>query len=119
MDNLRARVSNNPIVCSATVIEVDSGEFTTIIPFSVAASKSMLSTPTPALAIIFILSAFLIMSAVSFVLLRTTIPSYSWMVFANSSGVILVSTTTSATSLKFSIPFSLIASAINTFIFSP
>ena len=66
--------SNNPIVCSATVMEVDSGELTTIIPFSVAASKSMLSTPTPALAIIFKLSAFSITSLVTLVLLLTIIP---------------------------------------------
>ena len=119
MEILRAILKINPIVCSATVTEVDSGEFTTIIPFSVAALRSMLSTPTPALAMICKLSAFSIISAVNFVRLRTTIPLYSWIVFANSSGVILVSTTTSATSFKFSIPFSLIASAISTFIFSP
>ena len=109
----------NPMVCSATVTEVDSGEFTTIIPFSVAALMSILSTPTPALAIICRLSAFSMMSLVNFVRLLTIIPLYSLMVSANSSGVISVSTTTSATSLKFSIPFSLIASAISTFIFSP
>ena len=119
MEILRAMLKINPMVCSATVTEVDSGEFTTIIPFSVAASRSMLSTPTPALAMICRLSAFLMMSAVNFVRLLTIIPLYSWMVSANSSGVISVSTTTSATSFKFSIPFSLIASAINTFIFSP
>ena len=77
MEILRAMLKINPIVCSATVTEVDSGELTTMIPFSVAASKSMLSTPTPALAIIFMLSAFLIMSAVNFVRLLTMIPSYS------------------------------------------
>ena len=75
--DLRARLSNNPIVCSATVMEVDSGELTTIIPFSVAAFKSILSTPTPALAIILRLSALSITSLVSFVLLLTIIPSYS------------------------------------------
>ena len=119
IDNLRAKVNKSPMVCSATVIEVDSGELTTIIPFSVAASKSMLSTPTPALAIIFKLSAFSITSLVTFVLLLTIIPSYSCIVSNNSSGVMSVLTTTSVCSFKFSIPFSLIASAISTFIISP
>ena len=119
IDILRAMLKINPIVCSATVTDVDSGELTTMIPFSVAASRSMLSTPTPALAMICKLSAFLIMSLVNFVRLLTIIPLYSWMVSANSSGVMSVSTTTSATSFRFSIPFSLIASAISTFIFSP
>ena len=107
------------MVCSATVTEVDSGELTTIIPFSVAASRSILSTPTPALAIICKLSAFCIISAVSFVRLLTIIPLYSCIVSDNSSEVISVLTTTSATCFKLSIPFSFIASAISTFIFSP
>ena len=37
MDIFRARDNIIPIVCSATVMEVDSGAFTTITPFSVAA----------------------------------------------------------------------------------
>ena len=40
------------MVCSAAAIVFPSGEFTTIIPFCVAASTSILSTPTPARPII-------------------------------------------------------------------
>ena len=116
---LRIVLKMSPIVCSATVIEVDSGALTTIIPFWVAAFTSTLSTPTPALAMILRLSAFSMTSAGNLVLLLMRIASYSPMVSSNSSGVMLVSTTTSQTSFKFSIPFSFIASATNAFIISP
>ena len=48
-----AIASINASVCSAAAIVFPSGEFTTITPFCVAASKSILSTPTPARPIIF------------------------------------------------------------------
>ena len=116
---LRIADKINPMVCSATVIVVDSGALTTMIPFSVAAATSMLSTPTPALAMIFRFSAFSITSLVTLVLLLTRIASYSFIVSSNSSGVMLVSTTTSQTFCNFSIPFSFNESATRAFIFSP
>ncbi len=105
MEILRDKDKISPMVCSATVIEVDSGAFTTIIPRSVAACTSTLSTPTPALAIIFSLDATSITSLVTFVLLLTIIPSKSLISFTNSFGVISVRTITSATSSNSSIPF--------------
>src|SRR5699024_1211958 len=61
--------------------------FTTITPFSVAASKSMLSTPTPARAITFKLCACSITSRVTCVWLRTSSASYLPISLSNSSFV--------------------------------
>src|SRR5699024_12493430 len=69
---LRASDINIAIVCSAAELVLPSGAFTTITPFSVAASKSMLSTPTPARAITFKLFACSITSHVTFFWLITS-----------------------------------------------
>ena len=53
------------IECSVAEIVLPSGALITIIPFLVAASTSMLSTPTPARAITFKFVAALIMSSVT------------------------------------------------------
>ena len=54
------------IVCSEAATVLPSGELSTTIPLSVAASTSILSTPTPALPITFSLSASKINSLVTF-----------------------------------------------------
>ena len=73
----RDRLSSIAMVCSAAEIVFASGEFTTSIPFSVAVSTAMLSTPTPALPITFNLPALpaSIIPFVTFVPLRMTIAS--------------------------------------------
>ena len=55
------------IVCSAAEFVLPSGALTTIIPCSVAAVKSMLSTPTPARPINFKFFAASIISRVTVV----------------------------------------------------
>jgi hypothetical protein len=60
-----ANAINNAIVCSAAAAIFPVGEFTTIIPLSVAAFTSILSTPTPALAITVNLPAALIILLVT------------------------------------------------------
>src|SRR5450756_1617581 len=45
---LRERAIIRLMVCSAAEIMLPSGAFMTMVPFAVAASTSMLSTPTPA-----------------------------------------------------------------------
>src|SRR5699024_214445 len=64
-----------------------SGAFTTITPFSVAASKSLLSTPTPARAITFKSCACSITSPVTCVWLRTSSASQSPLSLSTSSFV--------------------------------
>ena len=68
----RANAVNIAIVCSAAEFVLPSGALTTMMPCSVAASKSILSTPTPARPIIFRLLAASITSRVTCVWLRTS-----------------------------------------------
>ena len=62
-------------MCSAAETTVDCGAFATTMPRFEAASRSTLSTPTPARPITFSRSARSIRSAVSFVPLRMMIAS--------------------------------------------
>ena len=62
-----AIASMSAIVCSDAAIVLPSGEFTTIIPFWVAASRFILSTPTPARPIIFRFLPASITAGVTFV----------------------------------------------------
>ena len=75
-------------VCSAVEIVFPPGVFITMIPWREAAVTSMLSTPAPALPITFIAFASSIMSAVTFVPLRTIRAAYSGIIFLISSGEI-------------------------------
>ena len=68
---LRAIESIIAIVCSVAAIVLPPGELMTIMPRSVAAFTSMLSTPTPALPMIFRFSARAITSADTFDAERT------------------------------------------------
>ena len=72
---LRARASISAKACSAAAIVLPVGEFTTAIPWRVAASRSMLSTPTPARPITWRFLPASIISAVTCVSERTTSPS--------------------------------------------
>ena len=64
-----------PIVCSAAEFTFPNGVFITAIPFAFAAITSILSTPTPALPIILILTAESIIFFVTFTPDRTSIAS--------------------------------------------
>ena len=64
---LRAKANNSAMVCSAAAIVFPSGVLRTNIPFRVAASTSMLSTPTPARPITLSCFAASITSAVTLV----------------------------------------------------
>src|SRR5690625_4926433 len=112
---LRANDISIAIVCSAAEFVLPSGAFTTTIPFSVAASRSILSTPTPARPITFKLCPFSITSRVTCVWLLTNKPSYSPILFTNSAADKPVSTTTSIfpASRKGKIPSSFKGSLIN------
>ncbi len=67
----RCRASIRPMVSSATATELPPGVFITVTPFRVAASTSMLSTPTPARPMTFSFPGFSSTSAVTLVALRT------------------------------------------------
>ncbi|BAA30494.1 119aa long hypothetical protein [Pyrococcus horikoshii OT3] len=67
----------NPTASSATLLELAAGALTTSIPFSLAASTSMLSKPTPALAITLSFGALSITLLVTLGLLLTIIASTS------------------------------------------
>ena len=71
-----AIASIRAIVCSDAAIVLPSGEFTTIIPFWVADSRLMLSTPTPARPIILRFFPASIILGVTFVWLLTISASY-------------------------------------------
>src|SRR5260370_10586182 len=75
------------IVCSATAMILPVGEFTTMMPRRVAASISMLSTPTPARPTILRCCAAARMPAVTCVSLRTIRAVYSSMRASSCSGV--------------------------------
>ena len=82
IDNIR------PITSSATAFIAPSTALITLMFFSFAAFSSILSRPTPTLAIILHLSAFSISSLTNLVLLRTT-TTWKFPIFsANCSGVI-------------------------------
>ena len=63
------------MACSAALITLDWGAFTTITPRRVAASTSTLSRPMPARATTFRMSALSRTWAVTWVALRMTRPS--------------------------------------------
>jgi len=72
----RRRTSIMPMVSSATATEFPPGVFITTTPFRVAASTSMLSTPTPARPMTFSRPGCSMVSAVTLVALRTASTSY-------------------------------------------
>ena len=72
---LRAAASMRHMVCSAAETTLDSGALHTMTPRSVAASRSMLSTPTPARPMTFSFSPASMTSRVTVVALRTIRPS--------------------------------------------
>src|SRR5205823_5016436 len=72
----RACASNRASVCSAALITLDWGAFTTITPRRVAASTSTLSSPIPARATTFRFAAASKTSAVTLVALRMMSASY-------------------------------------------
>mmetsp|Transcript_22535 Transcript_22535/g.68698 ORF Transcript_22535/g.68698 Transcript_22535/m.68698 type:complete len:216 (-) Transcript_22535:280-927(-) len=82
---LRAREAMSAQVCSAAEIVLPPGVFMTMMPFFVAATQSMLSTPVPARPMADILCACSMISAVTLVPERTISPSYSPMIFFSSS----------------------------------
>ena len=92
-----------------------SGEFTTTIPWRVAAFTSILSTPTPARPIILSLVPASITSAVTLVPDRNIKASYSGIILISSSKGSLVFTSTSATCEMISIPAGSIGSETRTF----
>ena len=71
------------MVCSAVVTLLPKGLFITTIPRRVAASMSMLSTPTPARPITFSEEARSITSRVTLVELRIKSASYPGIISAN------------------------------------
>mmetsp|Transcript_20290 Transcript_20290/g.61861 ORF Transcript_20290/g.61861 Transcript_20290/m.61861 type:complete len:477 (+) Transcript_20290:705-2135(+) len=95
---LRASEAMRAHVCSAAETVLPPGVFMTMMPFLVAATQSMLSTPVPARPIAVILCADSMISAVTVVPERTIRPSYSPMIFLSSAGgtLDLQSTTTPA-----------------------
>ena len=70
---------------SATACEEAAGVLITAIPLPLAWSTSMLSKPTPPLAIAFKLGVASIKSCLTFVALRTQIASYSFNLAGKSS----------------------------------
>ena len=71
----RAQASMSAMVCSAALMMFEVGALHTITPRSVAASRSIVSTPTPARPMIFRLSAASMTRRVTGVAERTTIAS--------------------------------------------
>ena len=104
------------MVCSAAESMLPSGALTTIIPFCVAASISMLSTPTPALPMIFNFSAASITTFVTCVPLRMTSASASLIFSISSSSERPVEMSTVKCSSSFDVPSSDNGSLTNTFI---
>ena len=105
------------MVCSAVEMVLPAGTFMTMMPRLVAASASTLSSPTPARPITLSRSALAMTSAVTFVALRTTRPSYWPMTCARSWGErpVLTSTDNPGSALSSAIPSSESGSAIRTF----
>ena len=103
------------IACSAVVIEFPKGVFITTFPLLVAASKSILSTPIPALPITFNLLDFSIIFLLGFVADLTTRPSQVSNSLIKSSSFRPVLTTVSIPlSVNILTASSLNLSAINT-----
>ena len=87
--------SNNDSVCSAVAFVLPPGVFITITLFFLAESKSILSTPAPALPIIFNFDPAEIILSVALVAERTTNPSYWLIISLSSLGVKSVCVSTS------------------------
>ena len=86
---------SNASVCSAVALVFPPGVFITIIFFSLAEAKSILSTPAPALPIIFKFLALSMIFLVTFVADLTISPSYCSILTNSSSSVKSVFTSTS------------------------
>ena len=107
--------NSNAKVCSATLTAFPPGVLITNTPRFVAASKSMLSTPTPARPTARSLGALASNSAVTFVALRTISASAS-AISASSVSFVVRTVFQSVCSLSSFTPRSLILSATITFI---
>src|ERR1700733_6885068 len=103
---LRAIAIIIEIACSAVVTLLPWGLFITTMPRRVAASRSTLSTPTPARPITLSESAFSMISRVTVVELRINRASYGAMMVASSAGrnPVLISTCSSGCCLSMSTP---------------
>ena len=101
---LRAQASSMAIVCSAAESTLLWGAFTTTMPRLVAASTSMLSTPTPARPITLRRVPASMTSAVTLAAERTTRPSNSPMRRTNSSWSQSIPSTTSNSCSRRSMP---------------
>ena len=99
-----ARAIIMAMVCSVAASVLPSGALETIMPFFVAASQSMLSTPTPARPMYFILSAASMIRAVTCVPDRTISASYSPMILTSSSSDRSAFSSTSQNPFKISTP---------------
>ena len=106
-------------VCSVAAMVLPPGELITIMPLSVAAATSILSTPTPARPIIFKFLAAAITSAVTLEAERTIRASYSGIIARSSSAGSLSRTSHSNSSFKMSTAIWETPSAIKTFILNP
>ncbi len=115
----RASASISPIACSAAEIVLPSGALTTITPRSVAALRSMLSTPTPARPTACSCLPAANTSAVTRVSLRTTSAWYPGTTAISSSGDMPVRTSTSASRLRMSMPSWAMGSATRIFFIQP
>ncbi len=93
--------------CSAMVLDPYSGQLTTMTPFRVAASRSMLSTPTPYFKMALSRPAFSIIAAEIFVKQLTMIRSTSAAVAVNVSSSLFSQRTRSATASSSSLTLSI------------
>src|SRR5579862_2729638 len=111
---LRASASSMAMVCSVAAMVLPVGELMTSTPRRVAASTSMLSTPTPARPITCSLTPASISSLVTRVSLRTTSASYSAIALLSSSPANPRRTSTSAKRRSSARPSSAIGSVTKT-----
>ena len=93
-------------VCSQAASVLPDGAFATMMPRLVAASRSILSTPAPALPIYLSLSAAAMTLAVTCVPLLTRSPSYSPIIVISSSSERPVLTSTAQNSCNSATPSS-------------
>ena len=101
---LRASAKRSASVSSAAAIVFPVGALTTVIPARVAASRSTLSTPTPARPITRSRAPAAIISASTFTWLRTTSASYPGRIARYSSGVRPTFSSTSWLRRRISMP---------------
>ncbi len=108
---LRASASIIAMACSVAAMVLPVGAFNTSTPRWVAASMSMLSTPTPARPTTRRRGAASSTSAVTFVSLRTTSASYCAMRSRNAAGSSPTATSTSPAARRRATPSSAMGSA--------